>query len=278
MARLVIFTDLDGTLLDHHTYSAEPARPVWEAALEAGVPVIFNTSKTRVEVEQLQERLGIHQPFIVENGAAVWFPPDTGLPLPPDARPHGSYYCKALSVPRVDILEQLYALRERYAFRGLSEMGLAELMERTGLERRQAQLASQREFSEPLVWQDSEGALEQCAAELAGHNLRLVRGGRFHHVLGASDKGQAMSWLLAVYQNAFEGAITSVALGDSENDVDMLSASDIPVLVRSPVHAPPVIPDRPDVCITSSCGPEGWAEAVSSILSQKGITALSQKP
>ncbi|WP_148863965.1 HAD-IIB family hydrolase [Marinobacter fonticola] len=278
MARLVIFTDLDGTLLDHHTYSAEPARPVWNAAFAAGVPIIFNTSKTRVEVEHLQEKLGIRQPFIVENGAAVWFPPDTTLPLPPDARAQDGYFCKSLSVPRVEILEHLYALRQRYRFRGLSEMGLAELVERTGLERRQAQLASQREFSEPLVWQDSDDALKQCASDLARHNLRLLRGGRFHHVIGTCDKGQAMSWLLAVYQNAFEGAMTSVALGDGENDVDMLSASDIPVLVRSPVNAPPVIPGRPDVCITSSCGPEGWAEAVSSILSREGITAAPEQP
>ncbi|MEQ5835226.1 HAD-IIB family hydrolase [Marinobacter sp. NFXS9] len=274
MSRLVIFTDLDGTLLDHHTYTAEPARPAWEAAEAAGVPCVFNTSKTRAEVEQLQEKLGLHEPFIVENGAAVWFPGDTELPLPPDARPTDGLYCKLLSIPRTEILEILAPLRHRFRFRGLSDMGVNELMERTGLERQQAILASQREFSEPLVWMDTEDALKECAEALDALNLRLVRGGRFHHVIGACDKGQAMSWLLAVYQNAFGDAITSMALGDSENDVDMLSASDIPFLVRSPVHAPPEIPDRPEVCITSHCGPEGWAEAVTSVLAQEGIGSL----
>lgn len=273
MAQLVIFTDLDGTLLDHYSYSAEAARPAWEAAREAGVPCVFNTSKTRAEVEQLQQKLGIREPFIVENGAAVWFPANSGLPLPPDVRSGDGLYCKLLSVPRAQILEGLRALRGRFKFRSLSEMGVVELMERTGLERQQAILASQREFSEPLVWQDSEDALERCIGELGALNLRLVRGGRFHHVIGACDKGQAMSWLLAVYQKAFGGAITSVALGDSDNDVDMLSACDIPIVVRSPAHAPPVIPDRPEVCITSAYGPEGWAEAVFSVLSREGITA-----
>ncbi|TBW50782.1 HAD-IIB family hydrolase [Marinobacter halodurans] len=271
MSRLVIFTDLDGTLLDHHTYSAEPARPAWEAAQAAGVPCIFNTSKTRVEVEQLQEKLGLHEPFIVENGAAVWFPGDTDLPLPPDARPTDDLYCKLLSIPRTEILEALNPLRGRFRFRSLSDMAVNELMERTGLERQQAILALQREFSEPLVWMDSEDALKECIEALGALNLRLVRGGRFHHVIGAGDKGQAMSWLLAVYQKAFGGAITSVALGDSENDLNMLAAADVPFLVRSPVHAPPTIPDRPDVCITSHCGPEGWAEAVTSVLEQAGI-------
>ncbi len=276
MARLVIFTDLDGTLLDHFSYSCAAARPVWEAAQAAGVPCVFNTSKTRAEVLQLQAAMGLEQPFIVENGAAVWFPDNTMLPLPPDARAHDGMRCKVMSIARADILERLYGLRSRYVFRGLSEMGLEEIVERTGLGRKEARLASQREFSEPLVWLDTEDALKKCALELDALNLRLVRGGRFVHVIGACDKGQAMSWLLAVYQNAFGGAVTSLALGDSDNDVDMLAAADIPILVRSPVHAPPVIPNRPDVCITSSYGPEGWANAVSSVLSKYGVDIASQ--
>ncbi|WP_111494768.1 HAD-IIB family hydrolase [Marinobacter bohaiensis] len=273
MTRLVIFTDLDGTLLDHYSYSAEPARQAWEAARAGGVPCIFNTSKTRAEVEQLQQKLGIDGPYIVENGASVWFPGDTDLPLPPDVQSAGDSYCKLLSVPRGEILDVLKPLRHEFSFRSLSDMSVAELMERTGLERQQAVLAANREFSEPLVWQDTEDALKECEKRLARHNLHLVRGGRFHHVIGACDKGQAMSWLLAVYQKAFGDAITSVALGDSDNDVDMLSAADIPVVVRSPAHAPPAIPNRPEVCITSSCGPEGWSEAVTSILVREGITA-----
>ena len=71
---LVVFTDLDGTLLDHGTYSFEPARPGLEALLEAGIPLVFCTSKTRLETERWRRALANVHPFIVENGGAVYVP------------------------------------------------------------------------------------------------------------------------------------------------------------------------------------------------------------
>ena len=76
MARLIV-TDLDGTLIDHHTYSAEPARPALEAAVRAGVPVVLCSSKTYAEMAILVRTLALAPaPLIVENGGAVWFPRD----------------------------------------------------------------------------------------------------------------------------------------------------------------------------------------------------------
>ena len=47
MSSAVIYTDLDGTLLDHHTYSFDAARSTIAALSERGIPVIPCTSKTR---------------------------------------------------------------------------------------------------------------------------------------------------------------------------------------------------------------------------------------
>ena len=91
MQGLVIFSDLDGTLLDHATYEAGPALPVLARLRAMGVPLVLATSKTGAEVVEVRARLGLAGlPAIVENGAGLW----TGMvrgrtlrPLIPDIRP-----------------------------------------------------------------------------------------------------------------------------------------------------------------------------------------------
>lgn len=46
----LLFTDLDGSLLDHHDYDWKPAEPWLDALRQAGVAVIPVTSKTRSEL------------------------------------------------------------------------------------------------------------------------------------------------------------------------------------------------------------------------------------
>src|SRR4030067_2555538 len=72
--RILVFTDLDGTLLDHRTYSFEPARPALRLLRESAVPLIICTSKTRAEVEEIRASLGNPEPFVVENGGGVFVP------------------------------------------------------------------------------------------------------------------------------------------------------------------------------------------------------------
>ena len=70
----LVFSDLDGSLLDHYSYSYEAALPQMEALERAGIPLILVSSKTRAEILILREELANRHPFIVENGAAVFIP------------------------------------------------------------------------------------------------------------------------------------------------------------------------------------------------------------
>src|SRR4029077_3602024 len=69
-----VLTDLDGTLLDHETYSWEAARPALERLELSGIPWILVHSKTRAEVEAWRKQLGNRHPLVVENGAAAFVP------------------------------------------------------------------------------------------------------------------------------------------------------------------------------------------------------------
>jgi len=68
----VIFTDLDGTLLELETYSYAKALPSINYLRKKGIPIVFCSAKTRAEQEVYRKELQINDPFIVENGGAVF--------------------------------------------------------------------------------------------------------------------------------------------------------------------------------------------------------------
>ena len=59
----LIFTDLDGTFLNHHDYSFEESKEALGLVKKKQIPLIFTTSKTRIEVEELQSKVGINDIF-----------------------------------------------------------------------------------------------------------------------------------------------------------------------------------------------------------------------
>ena len=66
-----IVTDLDGTLMDED-YDISPARKTLNLLSELSIPVIPCTSKTASEVRHFRIENGLSDPFIVENGAAIY--------------------------------------------------------------------------------------------------------------------------------------------------------------------------------------------------------------
>ena len=72
--KIIVFTDLDGTMIDRDTYSFEIALPLLKELKKSKIPVIFCTAKTKKENEYYQKKLKVECPFIVENGGAIFIP------------------------------------------------------------------------------------------------------------------------------------------------------------------------------------------------------------
>ena len=85
MSLAVVYTDLDGTLLDHHTYAFDEALGAIKVVKNLGIPIVPCTSKTRAETVNLMQALELDGPMIIENGAAIWVPHDWGLGRPEGA-------------------------------------------------------------------------------------------------------------------------------------------------------------------------------------------------
>lgn len=263
-------TDLDGTLLDHDTYSYAPAIPVMDRLQAAGIPLILNTSKTAAELLALRESLGNPDPYVVENGSALYLPSDF---LSAQPAQNSGNQVHVLGAVRSDILDliQKFRVDQKFLFTGFADMEVAEVIAYTGLSETDAQLAMTREFSEPLIWQDSAHQLRKFEALIANHGLRLLRGGRFVHVIGACDKGKCLQWFRNWFAASDLPVPRFVALGDSQNDVAMLNAADIAVIVRSSHHEPPDLEKQSAVIITEETGPQGWADALTRILDDERV-------
>ena len=262
----LVFTDLDGTLLDHATYSFEPARPALEALAAAGIPLILCTSKTRAETERWRRALGNAHPFIVENGGAVFIPEgyfafDAGFD-----RREGGYGILELGRPYAELRGALDAIRKATGLplRGFGDMTVDEIAERCGFTRDDAVLAAKREFDEPFVLTDPD-SLARVVRETETAGLRVVSGGRFHHLAGGSDKGRAVLALRELYVKS-RGPVRTIGLGDSLNDEPMLREVDIPVLVRKPGGGHVDGLHLPGLVIAPYAGSEGWREAVLGLL------------
>jgi mannosyl-3-phosphoglycerate phosphatase len=248
---LVIFTDLDGTLLDHHTYSWEPARKTIGMLQRRGIPWICTTSKTRAEVEWWRQQLGNTHPYIVENGGAAIFP---------DGR------IIEWGVPYRKLLDGLRMASRTSAcrVRGFSEMTVEEVSQACRMPFEHALLAKRRDYDEPFEALD-EDRVGQLTRDIERQGLSWTRGGRFWHICGNCDKARAVEEVARFYR-AQSPHLTTIGLGDSFNDLQFLRKVDKPVLISSP-HSGELLKQLPSAFLTQSAGPSGWSEALERILS-----------
>jgi len=271
MNRYVIYTDLDGSLLDHDDYSHAAADPLLQELEQSGVPVVPCTSKTRAEILPLRTELHNRHPFIFENGAAVAIPHDYFARKPEQARSKGDFWVRAFTLPRDHWLSLIRNAASDFQeeFAGFSEMDDADIVRLTGLSPQQAKLARTREYGEPIHWRGSPERLQDFIERLRKAGAVVLRGGRFIHVSGRCDKGRALRWLNRQYAQLGDGQVpVSIAAGDSDNDVAMLEAADLALVIRSPAHPAPRLNREENTYHSNACGPDGWVEGIRHFLTK----------
>lgn len=270
--RYILFSDLDGTLLDARTFDCEAARPALEGLKVRGIPLILMTSKSAEEALDYVRILANGESFSVENGGAAYLAAHRAAAAPPGAIADGGYYRWDLgvSVQRLKAFLQAFNRSRGTSIRTFDDMATEEVAAATGLPPRQAAQARRRRFDLPLIVPSGEeAALDLLSSEAAAAGLAVVGGGMFPHLKGPADKGTAYDRLLSVY--ASTGEAKAVALGDSANDLPMLARADLAVLMPRPDGSfdPGLRAALPRAVLAPRPGPEGWAAAVLGILRQR---------
>jgi mannosyl-3-phosphoglycerate phosphatase len=275
MPNLIVYTGLDGSLLDSTTYSFKAAIPALTALREQDIPLVLVSSKTRAEMEPLRQRLGHHDPFIVENGGAVFVPHGLfDFPLG-RMRTMSPYQAIELGLPHHMLRDVLKHIEDAVEtpLEGFGDLSVEAIMQVTGLPHADAILAKQREYDEPYLLQGPQALIEEVCRQIVTRGLRWTKGGRLFHLMGENDKGEAASVLLCCYprQQRMSGQterIETVGVGDSINDAPLFAMVDYPILVQKQDGS-----YDPDIHLSgmiraAGIGPVGWNEAVLELLAQ----------
>jgi mannosyl-3-phosphoglycerate phosphatase len=241
MVDYLIFTDLDGSLLNHDDYSFDEAKEILGFLKSKDIPLVFTTSKTKLECQELQKDMDIQAPFIVENGACIYYP-DGKVEL--------------LGVE----IEKIKTFLDQFDLLSFSKMSVKEIVKYTDLSYDQAKYAKDRAFTEPFLL-DDESKLILIKNEANKHGLKILKGGRFYHCVGKDqDKGKAVRKVKRYYPYR-----VTVALGDSYNDIDMLKEVQIPILIPN-CDGDFIDFDIPNLLKAPASGSFGWSKALREVL------------
>ncbi len=255
----IVFTDLDGTLLDHFSYSYEKSMPGIELLKKEEIPLVMVSSKTRPEMISLHTELGLDSPFVFENGAGIFYPMDES----------GRYKIELNGRSIEELSEETHLLKNllEREIKTILEMDIDEIVAYTGLSEEKAKYSIMRVASLPFILPEkSEISLErihEINKKLAHNELRLTRGGRFYHFSSINaNKGFAVRRILDFYRDIYhpEGLLTA-CMGDSENDIVMMEQVDRPFLVKKH-DGTHIETGEVKTGLTQGIGPGGFTEAV----------------
>jgi mannosyl-3-phosphoglycerate phosphatase len=258
----ILFTDLDGTLLDRFTYSYEKSLEAITFLRAKGIPIIFCSAKTAAEQEEYRRELGIEDPFIVENGGAIFIPQDYFASPIPQVNVVQGYLVIQLGLAYETVREMLKGIEWELEIpiTGFGDMSAEEISERTRLSPKFAELAKQREYDEPFYLNASPCQVSQVLDKLEQAGLRCTPVGSHYSTIGNTDKGKAIAILSDLFKQEF-GEIETIGIGDSQNDLPMLEVVDVPVLVQKGSGEWAEV-DSPKAYRVEGVGPDGWSKAV----------------
>ena len=213
-----VVSDVDGTLMDH-SYDLTPAKETIKILQNLSIPVILCTSKTAAEVKVIRKELNLMDPYIVENGAAIY-----GESL---KKVNG----EIILGQTYEILEEILNFISKeidYKLIPLNNLTDLEATQLTGLKGNSLNLMRDRHWSMPFLNPPNflEEKINICCAKF---KVDIFKGNRMSHLLSAnSNKGKAIN-ALKKYSNIQN--IKIIGLGDSPNDLPLLLNSDIRIVI-----------------------------------------------
>lgn len=266
--KLIIFTDLDGTLLDSG-YSYKKAAPALNLIMKKRIPLILCSSKTKSEIVFWRKKLRNIHPFISENGGGIFIPRKYfkrgGQVSGVRGQVEGDYYIMKLGADYTGLRKVLSELRsEGFNLNGFGDMSIKQIADLTGLKNADAKRAIQRDFDEPFLFKGNDKQILKLKRRIRAKGFNYTQG-EFFHIMGDSDKGRAVEILKTLYADEFS-EIATVALGDSLNDLEMLRAVDYPVVVQKKDGSYDKSFSSRKLKRANGIGPDGWNRAVIDLL------------
>ena len=280
-APLVVFANLDTILFESGTFPPDPARPALAALAAHRVPLVLCSSRTRAEIELVQQKLGLAHPFITENGAVVYIPPGYFRQSPPNAAVRSGYHVLEVGIPYRDVVSTLHRLARQLhvGIESFSQMSVEQVSRAYGLSLLDGRLAKLRDHAEPFRFTDAPPkARARLLHALHSAGFQCIDDGRFYHALARVDVGGRVRLLKALY--AEMRAVVAAGVSDRLDDLPLLEEMDIRVVVQGAAgrSSADLFRALPQTVLTRAAGPAGWAEAMSGLVHRFVARGVTERP
>ena len=254
MFKVLIFTDLDGSLLHRDTFEFGEIKDYLRQIISKGIFVIPNSSKTEKEILEFSYDLGLSLPYICENGAAIHGLDSLNKDLP-----------KELILSRekedvINIFKNIVPINLQNKCKWLSEMDEKSQSLIFGLQDKKLKIALDRKYTIPFIFNGTKNEKKQLSKIIKKDGLYLQEGGRVINLTDRINKAKAQRVFVRFFKKHHKN-IQTVAVGDNHNDMDMLKISDIPCLVFNDKFTLDEIPIN-NLITTNKPSPEGWADVI----------------
>ena len=273
----VLFTDLDGTLLDFFDYSYDVAIPALEALKKRNIPIVFCTAKTLAENEYYQKEMGIEHPFIVDNGGAI-FIPRKYFSFNYDSKIEGDYCVIELGAPYTMLRVALTEIREETGFKiiGFGDMTAEEVAKDANFSVEKAELAKAKKYNESFIFDEPKEKEAILFDKIREKGFGFTHGGKYYDIHGKNvSKGKAVTILTQLFKKQY-GVVKTIGVGDSMNDISMLNVVEQPAIVKNKQGIWLDI-SLPALYKADGVGPEGWVEVTKKFIFDMGLIAGGEK-
>jgi predicted mannosyl-3-phosphoglycerate phosphatase (HAD superfamily) len=251
-ASVVVFSDVDAVLADPRKPAFAVAGRLLQPLVAEDVALVLCSSRTRAELEFIQQMFGITDPFSCENGAAAFIPHGCFPFDISSARELPGYHTIEFGRPYIDVVDTLNrtAARLRIEIVGFNDMSIEEVARECGVSLLDARLAKLREYEERFrILDSSPSAASRLMRALSASRLRCIDDDSFYYVGAPVDHRPGVELLDGLYRRAGSG-VQTIAVTDVLREHNLGSLADHRIIVLD------------DDIVSGSVGVTDWAEAI----------------
>ena len=265
MKSYLIFSDLDGTFLHHQNYSYGKNDLVIEKLKKHNHQIIFNSSKTFSEIKLILKKLKLTMmPFICENGATLYFPKTIFKKIKKSQSFEDYWKINLTNKDSLKWYKILKKLKNDFHFELICDLSKKDLLKLTNLKNIKQML--NREASQLIIWKDSKKNFNELSKIIKiNYKGALNQGGRFIQISSPCNKRIATKEICHIYHESFRDKYhqSFIALGDNENDRDMLNFAKYACVIKNKYSTPIKLNSlKKNVFYSQKEAPMGWCESL----------------
>ena len=257
--KILIFTDLDGSLLDKETFKFDVIKDYFKELVRNGIIIIPNSSKTEAELLDFNEQNNLDLSFIAENGSSIHRLNKIHQNLPD----------KIIISRTIDEIRNIYEENISLDFENkithILELEREKQQKILGLPLDKIKLAIKRDHSIPIKFNGTESEKNEFTKILKNSGLTIQTGGRIINICDNVNKSKAMSRALQLIRKQLDDEIITIGVGDNENDIEMIKQTDYPCLVKNENFDSSLI-NIDNLIKSDEPSPKGWSDVIKTAL------------